>query len=193
METGRLSHNAATSNSQRANAPTKQPAAQWPPLRRPQPVPAGRPMRNSSRRIRGSNSHRRVMPQIDLRRRRPSAAVSPNRIRGTTGGSTTTTILSSSGLCAALSARCSGPMPMTIVSITCSGRMPTTASGRMHSTMSTRVSTAAKRRNIMRQTMSTPMLARQPRAPSTRRRLAPPGHRRRSPAARKSARVKRRG
>ena len=167
METGRLSHNAATSNSQRANAPTKQPAAQWPPLRRPQPVPAGRPMRNSSRRIRGSNSRRRAMPQIDLRRRRPSAAVSPNRIRGTTGGSTTTTILSSSGLCAALSARCSGPMPMTIVSITCSGRM--------HSTM------------------STPMLARQPRAPSNRRRLAPPGHRRRSPAARKSARVRRGG
>ena len=185
METGRLSHNAATSNSQRANAPTKQPAAQWPPLRRPQPVPAGRPMRNSSRRIRGSNSRRRAMPQIDLRRRRPSAAVSPNRIRGTTGGSTTTTILSSSGLCAALSARCSGPMPMTIVSITCSGRM--------HSTMSTRASTAAKRRNIMRPTMSTPMLARQPRAPSTRRRLAPPGHRRRSPAARKSVRVRRGG
>ena len=192
METGRLSHNAATSNSQRANAPTKQPAAQWPPLRRPQPVPAGRPMRNSSRRIRGSNSRRRAMPQIDLRRSRPSAAVSPNRIRGTTGGSTTT-ILSSSGLCAALSARCSGPMPMTIVSITCSGRMPTTASGRMHSTMSTRASRAAKRRNIVRPTMSTPMLGRQRRAPSTRLRPASLGRRVRWPAARKSARVRRRG
>jgi hypothetical protein len=123
METGRLSHNAATSNSQRERTRQRrpQPAAQWPPLRRPQPVPAGRPMRNSSRRIRGSNSRRRAMPQFDLRRSRPSAAVSPNRIRGTTGGSTTTTILSSSGLCAALSARCSGPMPMTIVSITYSG------------------------------------------------------------------------